>query len=54
MIWQIFLNWFKSKHGYSSNLMKMSKHGMPAGAGRKGGKVPRKKGTSSHVPSDEN
>ena len=27
---------------------------MPAGAARKGGKVPRKKGTSTHVPSDEN
>ena len=32
--------------------MKMSKHGMPAGAGRKGGKIPRKKSTSKHLPTD--
>ena len=27
---------------------------MPAGAGRNGGKTPRKKSASTHVPTDEN
>ena len=49
-----FLKWFQSNCRNSSNLMKMSKHGMPAGAGRKGGKTPRKKSASTHVPTDEN
>ena len=49
-----FLKWFQSKCRNSLNLMKMSKHGMPAGAGRKGGKIPKKKSTSTHVPTDEN
>ena len=43
----IFLNWFaNSKRSSSGNLYQLAKHGMPSGAGRKGGKAPwrRKRG----------
>lgn len=38
----------------SPNLMQLGTHGMPAGAGRKGGKLPKKKTTKRGAPSDEN
>jgi len=49
-----FVNWFCSKHGSGPNLMRIATHDMPAGAGRKGGKVPKKKVKAKQLPSDDN
>jgi len=51
-----FINWFKTKGSCDSpNLMELRMNGMPAGAGRKPGKVTKKKQTSKcAVPSDDN
>ena len=50
------MNWFKTKRSSNSpNFMQLGTHGMPAGAGRKGGKVAKKKQTAKRLaPSDEN
>ena len=51
-----FISWFKTKKGSDSpNLMQLGMHAMPAGAGRKPGKVAKKKQTSKRAaPSDDN
>ena len=35
-------------------MIQLATHGMPAGAGRKGGRAPKKKSHSSVQPTDEN
>ena len=51
-----FINWFKSKGSCDTpNLMQLGIHGMPAGAGRKAGKLAKKKQTSKRTtPTDDN
>ena len=50
-----FVNWFCTRHSHGApNLMKMAVHGMPPGAGHKGGKASRKRAKQKQVPSDEN
>lgn len=51
-----FIKWIKSKGSCDTpNLMQLGTHGMPAGAGRKAGKVAKKKQTSKRAtPSDDN
>jgi len=45
-----FMNWFKNKSSCDShNLMQLGTHGMPAGAGRKGGKVAKKETNSKTI-----
>ena len=49
-----FLQWFRRKRGKQlPNLTDLSTHGMPAGAGRKGGKVAKKK-VSRRLVTEEN
>ena len=36
------------------NITQLATHGMPSGAGRKGGRAPRKKKRSVPLPTDEN
>ena len=51
---KMFLLWF-SNGKQAPNLTKLSNHGMPAGAGKKGGQTARKKKTSKNpVLTDEN
>ena len=45
---------FLSRHKCAPNLMELASHGMPAGAGRKGGKVAKKKVQRKAAPSEEN
>ena len=50
-----FLKWFQQNRGKKMpNLSGLGSHGMPAGAGRKGGKVAKKKVTRKCHPMDEN
>ena len=49
-----FVNWFCSKQGGGPNLMRIATHDMPAGAGRKNKKAPRKKAKPKQLPSDDN
>ena len=50
-----FVDWFCTRRDHSvPNLMQMAVHGMPPGAGSKGGKAARKKGKPKQAPSDEN
>ena len=50
-----FLQYFSSTFQKSSlNLMELASSGMPAGAGRKGGRAPRKRGKPKLAPVDEN
>ena len=48
-----FVKWFCSKRGSSPNLMQMASHDMPARAGRKNGKVAKKKAKPKQLPSDD-
>ena len=50
-----FVEWYCIRRGHNvPNLMQMAVHGMPPGAGNKGGKVARKKGKPKQAPTDEN
>lgn len=51
---QNFLEWFGHHGRQVPNLTKLSTHGMPSGAGKKGSKTPRKKAVSKPILSDEN
>ena len=48
------VNWFGSKHGSGPNLMRMVTHDIPAGAGCKNGKAPKKKAKPKQLPSNNN
>ena len=45
---------FLRRHNCSPNLTQLAQHGMPAGAGRKGGKPAKKKQPRKKAPSEEN
>ena len=50
-----FLQWFQQNRGKKMpNLSELGRHGMPAGAGRKGSKVAKKKAPRKRNPTDEN
>jgi len=50
-----FLQWFSKHRKQAPNLTKLSTHGMPAGAGKKGGQTARKKNTiKKPILTDEN
>lgn len=50
-----FLKWFQQNRGKKvPNLSELGSHGMPARAGRKGGKAAKKKATRKRNPTDEN
>ena len=42
------------RHKCAPNLMQLASHGMPAGAGRKGGKAAKKKAPRKHATTEEN
>ena len=50
-----FLKWYCTNSGTKSlNLSDLGQFGMPQGAGRNGGKAPRKKKSGNRVPSNDN
>ena len=51
---QQFMQWYCHHGKKVPNITQLSTHGMPAGAGEKGGKVARKKTGKKSIPADEN
>lgn len=52
---QQFLKWYSKSRGKQPlNMTPLTLQGMPAGAGRKGGRAPRKRSRTTLIPTDEN
>ena len=52
---QQFLKWYSKSRGKQPlNMTPLALQGMPAGAGRKGGRAPRKRTRTTLIPTDEN
>ena len=51
---QKFVQWYRYHGKKVPNLTQLSMHGMPAAAGRKGTKMPRKKTSKKSLPVDDN
>ena len=51
---QQFVQWYCCHQKKVPNLTQLSTHGMPAGAGKKGGKTARKRTSKKSIPTDEN
>ena len=50
-----FMEWYRRRHGnHQPSFIKLAVHDMPAAAGRKGGKLPRKRVNRSYVSTNEN
>ena len=50
-----FMEWYRKKHGnHQPRFTQLAVHDMPAAAGRKGGKLPKKRANHSYVSTNEN